>query len=70
MRKEVEALEGRYGRGEVRIRELERGGGEGLSSHTTRKRGMWKDARVCKVMMHCVKKIYRKEFFMMYLGRM
>ena len=35
---------------------VERDGGKGLG--------------VCKVMMHCVKKIHRKEFFMMYLGRM
>ena len=32
--------------------------------------GEWKDACVCNIMMHRIMKIYRKEFFMMYLGRM
>ena len=47
-----------------------RGVGGYLPSHPTRKGGGWKDMCVCTIMMHRIMKIYRKEFFMMYLGRM
>ena len=47
-----------------------RGVGGYLPSDPTRKGGEWKDMCVCNIMMHRIMKIYRKEFFMMYLGRM